>query len=299
MVVLFLIQATTTDAGELSGIRNEVRESPSPSPALTSPGSSSQESPSSEPSHDDRSARRARRHWGHHHPSDDDESISEWMGKIVLTSALVVATSPYWAPYGLMEDDYKSLTGFRADPYACEGEDWGFLIIDQAQSLHASRWMGSLGLDYGTNFDALDTLGGEANVEHASRWGLGTRWRYFREDTRPRRDTLSLGAVNLTFRFAQSPRLVFHSGIGLNWLADSADTDLGFNWLYDAQWCPAEPVVLQAGLEMGSLGDAFTMRTSVRMGMQIGRWQPYIGGETYRFDGHTTALATTGLAWRF
>lgn len=297
--VLLLIQATVTDAGELSGIRNEVRETPSPSPAPSSPESGSSESPSTEPSHRDRSAGRSHSHWDHHHPSDDDESISEWMGKLVLGSAVVVATSPYWAPHALLEDDYKSLTGFRTDPYACQGEDWGFLIIDQAQALHTSRWTGLLGLDYGTNFDALQTLGGEATVEHASRWGLGARWRYFREDTRPRRDSLSLGALNVTYRFAQSPRLAFRSGIGLNWLTDRTDSDLGFNWLYGAEWCPSEPLVLQADLEMGSLGDAFTMRTSVRMGMQFGRWQPYIGGETYRFDGQTTALATTGVSWRF
>ena len=216
---------------------------------------------------------------------------------VAFWGTAAIVTSPFWVPRKLLGDDLDAFTGFRVDPYA--NEDWGFLLIDRPESLRLSSFAGSLSIDYGGDFNDMTAFGIDATVEHAARWGADTRVRHFRESLPIGDDRLTIGAANITYRFAQSPRIAFRSGLGVNWLHDQAATDLGINWIYSAQWCVAKPLVLRSDLELGSLGDAFAAHTLLRLGVQRGRWQAYIGGETFHFDSQTTCLATTGLSLRF
>jgi hypothetical protein len=69
-------------------------------------------------------------------------------------------------------------------------------------------------------------------------------------------------------RIGPSERAQFRAGLGMNWLDDPIDTDLGFNFTYGADFFPGRPWILSATLDWGTLGSAelFRFRTSVGEG---------------------------------
>ncbi|MFV0444957.1 MAG: hypothetical protein ACK5Q5_15395 [Planctomycetaceae bacterium] len=74
-----------------------------------------------------------------------------------------------------------------------------------------------------------------------------------------RRDHLWTGDCNVVFRFgrfAQSERAEFHTGVGLNWLNDPAQTDAGFNFTYGADFFPQQLWIVSTTLDAGTLGSA-------------------------------------------
>ena len=59
--------------------------------------------------------------------------------------------------------------------------------------------------------------------------------------------------------------MTMRAGLGLNWLTDSSDTDLGFNFTYGGDLFPAKPWVISGEIDWGTLGHAglFHGRTTV------------------------------------
>ena len=122
-----------------------------------------------------------------------------------------------------------------------------------------------LSVDYADEFNRLHSTNGSLLLSTTSRLGLDTQWHYFEERLgNGRFDALHLGDVNAVVRFAQSQRAEFRTGLGMNWMADSNATDLGFNFTYAADFFPRKPWVISMEFDAGTLGNAhlFHFRTT-------------------------------------
>jgi hypothetical protein len=142
------------------------------------------------------------------------------------------------------------------------------------------NWLLRTRIEYADTFDELSRIGGQVLWDTSSRWGLDAQLDYLHED-RPGNpnDQLWLGDVNVVYRFAQSPRLQMRSGVGLNWMSDTAGTDLGFNFTYGGDLFPKKPWVLSAEIDWGWLGHAGLFRGRTTLGVQLRRWEVYTGYE--------------------
>ena len=204
-----------------------------------------------------------------------------------------MVTSPYWFPYKVLNDDFGDVTRYQQFPY--ENGYEGALGVNAPLAVANQTWLTRFGTDFGTNFNDVQTLGSYWLAEHHTRFGIEGRSRYFRESTNDGTDQLVLGAMNATFRFAQNPQLAFRSGLGVNWLHDSVDTNLGVNWRYAIDWYPSRPWVASTSLDLGTLGKAFAMQGTARVGRQLRHCQCFVGAEMFRFDASFTGLMTTGI----
>ena len=97
-------------------------------------------------------------------------------------------------------------------------------------------------MEYATDFDDLQRIGGHLLLSTRTRFGLDTETSYFQEQLPgDRHDHLWLGDCNVVYRFAQSEHAQFRTGIGFNWMDDPADTDFGFNFTYGPTSSPPNP----------------------------------------------------------
>jgi hypothetical protein len=132
---------------------------------------------------------------------------------MVLLVAGYVVTMPYWVPVKWTEDKIRSCGYSPEFPYQYE---LGYLMTnpEEAHGIPGPRqpftWAARGHVDYGANFSGLDWIGGQLLVEHTYRFG----------------------DANLFVRFAQSEELQMRSGIGINFLSDRQQTDIGVNFTY-------------------------------------------------------------------
>ena len=93
--------------------------------------------------------------------------------------------------------------------------------------------------DYVDAFDNLDRINGHLLISTASRFEFDARCQHLAEHLADgRQDQLWNGDCNVTYRFAQSEFAQFRAGLGINWLNDPTQTDLGFNFTYGADLSP-------------------------------------------------------------
>ncbi len=260
-VLLAVPAAARADGDTVQTIRDDVRLGPPESPSP--PASQAPESPTPNRSGKSDSG------WNF-----DIDDAPLWIYGLIAVGAGV--TSPIWGPHYLLDDDFSNAGYFRPFPY-----DAGLDYIEKAWSPGIARPLAvRLDAEYATSFDRLDNLAGHLLVETAPRFGLAASWTYL--DGRLAdggHDTLSLGDCDLVYRFAQAPWAEFRSGCGLNWMADSGRADLGFNFMYAADFYPCKPWVISSELDGGTLGRAGLFRFRTTAGVVLHGVETYIGYE--------------------
>jgi len=239
--------------GWLDLIRSDVRSAP----------------PQSEP---ERSPRR--RHHGDH---DEPSFYGEFYGDFLMFAF----TSPFWGPHAALDDDFDNQLLFPRFPY---DNTLGYMDVAPWAS-RPRRWSVRLRADYGDAFGGLQRVGGHLLLSTAARWGLDTEMTHLWERLPGgERDELWLGDFNVCYRFAQSERMQWRTGIGFNWLDDPAATDYGFNFTYGVDCFPKQPWVLSATLDWGTLGRAEQFRFRSSAGVLIRGAETYIGYEYLDID---------------
>ena len=249
---LFLLGTTASvhaQSGTLESIRNDVRQGPPPSAAASPPPQSSSNS--------------------NNNSSDDDDDLTL---DGLLVGALVVGvtvTLPIWVPITLMNDNPLHPAELRQFPYddtTNPPETFPFAVRFDA--------------DYVNAFDSLDRINGHLLISTASRFEFDARFQHLAEHLAGGgQDQLWNGDCNLTYRFAQSDLGQFRAGLGINWLNDPTQTDLGFNFIYGADLFPAKPWVLSAVLDAGTLGHAGLFRFRTTAGVIYRSVEVYTGYE--------------------
>jgi hypothetical protein len=187
-------------------------------------------------------------------------------------------TSPVWVPKAALDDNTFSFDGrFARFPY----DNLSGYIQPFDAGGQTKPWAVRLDAEYVETFDRLDNvIGGHLLVDTASRFGLSASFNHLEEElSGGGRDRLQVGDCNLVYRFAQSEWAEFHTGLGMNWLADGSRTDLGFNFTYSADIYPRKPWVISAAIDWGTLGHAELFRFRTTAGIVFYGIETYAGYE--------------------
>jgi hypothetical protein len=137
-----------------------------------------------------------------------------------------------------------------------------------------------LGLEEGIGVDeGVVRSGFHAHVLFPFRLGLDTTWSLYREGHDASVDHLGLGREHLSFRFAESSRVHFQTGIGPQHLVDSKGWVHGFDVTWGFQAFPANPLVLAAEGSLGTLGSAFAPGLRGEIGLMLNRFEVSAGFE--------------------
>jgi hypothetical protein len=213
-------------------------------------------------------------------PSNPDTHSDGW-GELFWPAVVVAgtsATAPFWGPPLLIGDSHLVDGFFPRYPYKHRG---GYMWIgDPVPDVYVVgvRARG----DFGTNFGRFDWVGGNLLVESTARFGAETDFRLLQEHVPGRlTDSLTLGDANLFYRFAQSNQFQGRTGLGLNYLADSTDTNFGFNFTYAADWYPVKPVVVSAEVDLGWLGHESLFHFRVTEGVNWKYGEAFVGYDYY------------------
>ena len=248
-----LAAPAAAEQGTLQDVRSDVRDGPPAAPPSPPPSGTDASRPQPTTRVDEQ------QHWQDMFPVQAAE------GGIVLVTlygAFLGVTSPAWGPViWLHEDNIVDPGYFISYPYS----DAETYIKESDCGPDRKPFAVRLDVEYMETFDRLDNLGAHLFVETAVRTAIGASWYNFEErDDNGRRDSLNVGNCNLMYRFAQGDFGEFRTGLGMNWLNDSAATNLGFNFTYAADIYPCKPWVLSAELNWGTLGKAelFTFRST-------------------------------------
>ncbi len=268
----------------LDALRNEVDEPAAPRALDESHGHSEPRS--------GRNGRSSSLGWG----ADDDgdvDSTEQALGWVFLMGA----TAPWWGPYVVLEGDSAGVAAFPVGPYS-QGYD-GYLVFDE-ETLGTRPWSGRVSFDTADNFDDLTTLTGRLRLDSRHRFGLDAEWSSLVERQSGGTDWLGRGDCNLVVRFAQSPHVQFHSGIGVNWLADRNHADMGFNFTYGVDLFPVDPVVASATIDLGTIGDSSLLHVRSTVGLMIRpRLHVYTGYDLLNLEGHSIHSLLTGIEFWF
>lgn len=209
---------------------------------------------------------------------DESDAFHSFLGEMLLYGA----TAPWWGPRSLLDD--RNTPAELADfPYASTSE--GLVVEDSPSPSWSKPWSGRFTVERGDDFDGLRRLGGRLQLETMSRFGLDTEWSHRNEAFRGKTDSLWTGDFNLVYRFAQHPRAAFYSGIGVNWLADTQDAEVGFNFTYGLDWFPARPWVISGNIDWGRLGDASLFHGRTTLGVMLNRFELFTGYDHFNVEG--------------
>jgi hypothetical protein len=261
--ILFAAAPARAQDGALGTIRQDVRDGPPHSPAPP-------EAPREE-SHGGSSSSNS--------SSPSDDPFAELYGGMFMGAAYLTGyaiTSPIWVPHALMNDDFGTCGYFRRFPY--DGAS-GYITTCELPP-QTRPWSARFSVDHVETFNNLENTGGRLLVSTTSRFGLDAGMNRLDESLPGRsRDQLWLGDCNIVWRFAQSERAEFRTGIGFNWLHDPDRTDYGFNFTYGADCYPKKPWIVSAGLDWGTLGRAELFRFRTTAGVIVHGVEVYTGYE--------------------
>ena len=199
----------------------------------------------------------------------------------------VVATSPFWLPRYAIDDQEAKDVAFLRFPYQ-HGD--GYMLVNEWDD-NARFWSVRLRSDYAEDFDDLSRISGHMLLSTTSRWGIDVEMNYLQERLPDdQRDHLWLYDCNLVYRFAQSKRSQWRTGLGVNWLTDNIGTEYGLNFTYGFDFYPRKPFVLSTELDWGTLGNAQAFHFRTTAGAVIYGIESYVGYEyrdidSFQFNG--------------
>jgi hypothetical protein len=230
---------------------------------------------------------------------DTDDSDDDCDGGLVLEGRplIVVLGAPWWLPHVALDDDLSSLPDFPAAPYA--DNVGGRLLIGSTSSAEVRGWSGRAGAHFGTNYGDLKWSTIRLQMDSAPRFGFDAEWTHWTESMAARGDTLDTGDVNLLYRFAQSEQIEFHTGMGVNWLAEGSDGEAGMNFTYGVSAFPARPWTISAAIDAGTLGDAGYFHARAGAGIIWERCELFTGYDVCRIGDVNLDGMFAGIAFWF
>jgi hypothetical protein len=196
--------------------------------------------------------------------SQDNGLDDEGYGALVLVG-LFAATSPFWLPPLIVEDDYQQAARFSPYPYS--RVDSAYINVDGTRSDapygdpdFLQPWSASLQIENGNDFNGLNRLGVRGVFDTSTRFGVRSNWDWYQENLgNGRTDETVLGDTELTFRFAQSDWLRMYAGAGFRAMEDRQTDRWGFNFTYGADIFPVWPLIISTSVDLGDLGEAFVV----------------------------------------
>ncbi|MEM7474890.1 MAG: hypothetical protein AAF483_07850 [Planctomycetota bacterium] len=265
-------------AQTLKQVRAEVRSENSASPA-TQRDSESQAR-----------QRKSRAYLSNRDSDCDDRSDDESLWVQIGTGIIKL---PFVLPRAMARDEDFRAGYFRRYPYLHGSESY---VTDFAYSERGTApWLLRLRADYSSDFDSLSYWGGSVLLDTSSRFGIMSDLYYRQEELSVGNDSLWNGDTNIVFRFAQGESLQMRAGAGLNWLADSRDSDFGMNFTYSGDWFPSDPWIVSGELDAGKLGSADFLHLRATVGAQYHRVELFSGYDHVSIGGAKIGGPVFGL----
>jgi len=202
---------------------------------------------------------------------DSEESPGAWL---FLEIAFYVVLSPFVIPYGALGDDWSRQGYFASAPYAGVP---GYLQLgfdpDRDPRAMGRPLTGALVVEGGRPSADIERWGSWMRIETA-RLGLDLTGNLVREQLgNGEHDQLGLVSGDLTYRFAQGPRLQFRAGLGVNGLIDHGWSATGVDMLYGVDWMPRPPWVVALAVRGGGVGHAGVFAPRATVGLTTHGWQ--------------------------
>jgi hypothetical protein len=217
----------------------------------------------------------------YHWRADGEREEEAEPDNFLTTTLLLAVSAPFWLPAAAVGDQYTFESEFLDYPYQC-GQP-GEMIMRANPNSPSKPWLVRVAGEYGDDFDRLAFGRGHVLLDTCRRFGIDTEWAYRREELRPvavggnSHDDLWTGDANLVFRFAETEWLQMRAGIGINWLADDAGGDVGFNFTYGGDLLPCDPWIISAEIDWGKIGHAGLFHGRLTVGVQIDAIEFYTG----------------------
>jgi hypothetical protein len=198
------------------------------------------------------------------------------------TLTVMGVTSPFWGPYGLLNDNLSHAHEFPPYPYVGEHANL-FLANRPHPETPAHEWSLRASVEESNDFDGLNRVQGSLFLATSSRWGVTGNFTYLTE----RQgcgcyDEMWMGDVNGVFCFARNDATQFWAGLGARFLHDRQGTEMGFNATYGVDWAPVQPFVFTAQGDVGMLGHAWVGHGRLTAGAIWDRYELYGGYDWLR-----------------
>lgn len=264
LLLLALLANTCLAADPFAAVRTAVRtEQPDPPRAEPAPPPKQPKEPCEDP-------------WNHSCDEDDNDGDGALLGAFVGGTVLL-ATAPYWGPHALAEGSEPLSAYFASAPYE-SSPGWMLHGREAQPPLDSYAWGSQIRAEYLDDYDGLTGYRGRLLTEHVSRWGFDGESNYWRQALSPGvHDELWTGDANVVYRFAQNERVQMRSGLGVAWLSDQQQTDLGFNFTYAGDFYPIQPLVISAELDTGWIGEAWMLHLRSTVGVVYKQTEVYSG----------------------
>jgi len=194
---------------------------------------------------------------------------------LILEITFIIVASPFIIPHAAVGDDFNRLGHFASAPYSgVPGYLQKEFDPERDPSAMARPLLGAVILEWSPATDKLDRLGSWVRIEGATRLGVDFTGSLVREQASTGQDDqLGLVAGDLTYRFAQGPRLQFRVGMGVNGLIDHGWSATGLDALYAVDWMPGSPWVVALAVRGGRLGSAGVFTPRATVGFTKHGWQ--------------------------
>ena len=194
---------------------------------------------------------------------------------LILEITFFIVASPFIIPAAALGDAPTRPGYFASAPYS---DVPGYLQLkfdpERDPPAMARPLLGAVAVEWSPATDQIDRLASWVRIEGSNRWGLDLTGSLVREQASTGQDDqLGLVAGDLTYRFAQGPRLQFRVGLGVNGLIDHGWSATGLDALYAADWMPGSPWVVALAVRGGRLGAAGVFAPRATVGFTTHGWQ--------------------------
>lgn len=196
----------------------------------------------------------------------------------------------------MVGDDYETPARYPDYPYA-DGVP-GSLIKQTPFEEPTRNWSVTAQGFTIQETENIDRYGGRLVLEHACRLGIDTETNYWKEPGGSP-DQLWTGDANIIFRFAEGEDLQFRAGVGVNWLADGAGAEAGFNLTYGADWYPGRPWIVSTIFDAGWVGGTSLFHNRTTAGVMVGPVEAFAGYDFFQIGSTNFHGPVAGLGLRF
>lgn len=182
----------------------------------------------------------------------------------------------------ILEDTHESFAVY--DP--------GAELLNRQPGL--SSWSLRLAAEYAYDNGPVHRPNISASSDSIYRFGLATRWTHYIEPLSGGGiDQITIGAINLTYRFVQSDIAEARLGLGCRIIHDG-DFSAGVNLAYLMNVFPVQPLVFSMAGDAGTLGEALYLHGRLSIGAQLGPVEPYLGYDLVRIIGASADVVFKG-----
>jgi hypothetical protein len=214
-------------------------------------------------------------------PGDD---VIDENDRQALRDRVLLVLMPWTLPIAVMDE--PCLRGYARHPYA---DGHGQLRAvesackrpstrrpdDAPRSLAAQLDMGS---GYMANQVVPATLA--LRLQLPQRFELSARASLLSDFAEPSTERAMNDSAVIAYRFAQSGRADLRSGLGMrHYRLEKGGDRWGFDALYGLDFFARRHVVGRVELHLGSLDRAVVFETRATLGVMLGRFEPYAGGD--------------------